>query len=44
MGIKGNPTEDKAKFSKYQKYLETEVLGFETNKSVVTDDFAPIGN
>lgn len=44
VGIKGNPTEDKAKFSKYQKYLETEVLGFETNKSVVTDDFAPIGN
>ena len=30
--------------AKYQKYLETEVLGFETNKSVVTDDFAPIGN
>lgn len=44
MGIKGNPEIDDSKFEKYNNYLKMEVTNFETNKKIVTDDFAPIGN
>ena len=44
VGIKGNPEIDKSKISEYERYLDMEVTQFETNKRIVTDDFAPIGH
>ncbi len=44
MGIKGNPQIDETKTSEYLQYLDMEVTEFETDKNIVTDDFAPIGN
>lgn len=44
MGIKGNPTIDKSKYEDYVEYLEMEVTEFRTDKRIVTDDYAPIGN
>lgn len=44
VGIKGNPQKDESKYDEYVNYLDTEVTEFETNKKIVTDDFAPIGN
>ena len=44
VGIKGNPQKDETKYDEYTKYLDMEVTEFETDKLVVTDDFAPIGN
>lgn len=44
VGIKGNPQKDVSKYDEYVNYLDTEVTEFETNKKIVTDDFAPIGN
>ena len=44
VGIKGNPEKDTEKYEEYTKYLNMEVTEFETDKQIVTDDFAPIGN
>lgn len=44
MGIKGNPEKNESKYAEYFNYLEMEVNDFKTNKKIVTDDFAPIGN
>lgn len=44
MGIKGNPEIDVSKYQDYAQYLDTQVTEFESNKKVVTDDYAPIGN
>lgn len=44
VGIKGNPQKDESKYDEYANYLDTEVTEFKTNKKIVTDDFAPIGN
>lgn len=44
IGIKGNPQKDETKYDEYAKYLDMEVLEFDTDKKIVTDDFAPIGN
>lgn len=44
VGIKGNPQIDETKSSEYLQYLDMEVTNFETDKNIVTDDFAPIGN
>ena len=44
VGIKGNPQIDETKSSEYLQYLDMEVAEFETDKKIVTDDFAPIGN
>ena len=44
VGIKGNPQIDETKSSEYLQYLDMEVTDFETDKNIVTDDFAPIGN
>jgi len=44
VGIKGNPQRDGSKYEEYTKYLNMEVTEFETDKKIVTDDFAPIGN
>ena len=44
VGIKGKPHIDETKTSEYLQYLDMEVTEFETDKNIVTDDFAPIGN
>lgn len=44
VGIKGNPQKDVNKYDEYAKYLDMEIKEFETDKQIVTDDFAPIGN
>ena len=44
VGIKGNPEKDETKYSEYEQYLEMEVMEFSTDKKIVTDDYAPIGN
>lgn len=44
VGIKGAPEKDKKKYEEYAKYLNMEATEFETDKQIVTDDFAPIGN
>ena len=44
VGIKGNPKIDEGKYSEYENYLNMEIKNFETDKKIVTDDFAPIGN
>ena len=44
VGIKGNPQKDETKYDEYDKYLDMQVTEFETDKQIVTDDFAPIGN
>lgn len=44
VGIKGNPQKDATKYEEYANYLDMEVTEFETDKQIVTDDFAPIGN
>ena len=44
VGIKGEPQIDETKYEEYKKYLDREVTEFETDKQIVTDDFAPIGN
>lgn len=44
VGIKGNPQRDETKTSEYLQYLDMEVTEFQTDKNIVTDDFAPVGN
>ena len=44
VGIKGNPQIDGSKYEEYVDYLDMEVTEFETDKEIVTDDFAPIGS
>jgi len=44
VGIKGKPQLDETKYNEYANCLDMEVIQFETDKKVVTDDFAPIGN
>lgn len=44
IGIKGTPTINREKYTEYQKYLEKEVKEFNTDKCIVTDNYAPIGN
>lgn len=44
VGIKGDPQKDATKYEEYANYLDMEVTEFETDKQIVTDDFAPIGN
>lgn len=44
VGIKGNPEKNESKYEEYAQYLDMEVTEFNTDKQIVTDDFAPIGN
>ena len=44
VGLKGTTITDEAKYEEYSQYLNMQVLDFKTNKGLVTDDFAPIGN
>ena len=44
VGIKGNPKPDETKQEEYLTMLNKEIVDFTTDKDIVTDDFAPIGN
>ena len=44
VGIKGTPDIDESKYDEYLQYINMQVNDFETDREVVTDDFAPIGN
>ena len=44
IGIKGHPTNNETKYSEYKEYLDLEVTDFNSDKKIVTDDYAPIGN
>lgn len=44
VGIKGTPDIDESKYDEYLQYINMQFNDFETDKEVVTDDFAPIGN
>ena len=44
VGIKGKPQKDETKYEEYKQLLNMEIIDFNTDKKVVTDDLAPIGN
>ena len=44
VGIKGNPQINEDKYEEYKNNLNMEITNFETDKKIVTDDFAPIGD
>ncbi len=44
VGIKGKPQVDASKFQEYEELLNTEIKDFQSDKQVVTDNYAPIGN
>lgn len=44
IGIKGNIQIDTTKYEEYSTMINNEILEFTTEKNIVTDDFAPIGN
>lgn len=44
VGIKGNTNIDETKYDEYSQYINRQVNDLKTDKKVVTDDFAPIGN
>ena len=44
VGIKGNPEINEEKENEYEQLLNREVKNYESDKPIVTDDFAPIGN
>ena len=44
IGIKGNIDTDEEKEEEYKYLLQNEIFKFSTDKKIVTDDFAPIGN
>ena len=44
VGVKGNPEKNDSKSEEYAQYLSMQIANLKTDKQVVTDDFAPIGN
>ena len=44
VGVKGNPEKNDSKSEEYAQYLNMQIANLKTDKQVVTDDFAPIGN
>lgn len=44
IGIKGSPKINEEKQNEYKYLLDREIAEYESDKKVVTDDFAPIGN
>ena len=44
VGVKGNPEKNDSKSEEYDQYLNMQIANLKTDKQVVTDDFAPIGN
>ena len=44
IGIKGDTEIDNSKFEEYSQCLNMQISDFKTDKKIVTDEFAPIGN
>lgn len=44
IGIKGNEDIDNAKEEEYNWLLSNEIIDFTSNKKIITDDYAPIGD
>lgn len=44
VGIKGKPVKDETKYAQYKQYLDLEVADYNSDKRIVTDDYAPIGD
>ena len=44
VGIKGKDNIDNVKYQQYQELLGTELTNFSSDKEIVTDNYAPIGN
>ena len=44
LGIKGKNNINENKSEEYKNLLEKEITGFESDKQVITDDYAPIGD
>lgn len=44
IGIKGKSNKNEEKYEEYKELLDTEVTEFSSDKSIVTDHYAPIGN
>ena len=44
VGVKGNPEKNDSKSEEYAQYLNMQIANLKTDKQVLTDDFAPIGN
>ncbi len=44
VGIKGTSNIDETKYSEYEKLLKNEIQNFSSDKQIVTDNYAPIGN
>lgn len=44
VGIKGKRNENEEKYEEYKELLNTEITNFSSDKSIVTDNYAPIGN
>ena len=44
IGFKGETNKNEEKYEQYRNLLEREIMNFESDKQVVTDNYAPIGN
>lgn len=44
IGFKDNSNIDDSKYEKYKKLLDNEIIDFKSDKGIVTDNYAPIGN
>ena len=44
LGIKGNDNYAEEKKEEYKELLETQITDFSSNKKIVTDNYAPVGN
>ncbi len=44
IGFKGEANKNEEKYEQYSSLLEREIINFESDKQVVTDNYAPIGN
>ena len=44
IGIKGKQDIDETKYDEYSQYIDMQLNYFKTDKKIVTDDWAPIGN
>ena len=43
LGIKGRPDIDESKYQEYSKRITSEIINYNSNSRIATDDFAPIG-
>lgn len=44
IGFKGNTNINSDKYEVYKQLLDSEIIDFKSDKDIVTDDYAPIGN